>query len=407
MRIVWLAIITIIFTSLSSLSHAQFEDLGGIIEEIIKGSQIPGQTPIYEDTAIETIPVTIIYDVPVPLDDHTLTLSAYTPHDPSGISKDTQLLGQTRLMMNGLSPPVKLGLTIPSAMTKDLTFIRISAEIHDTNNNRVMIHEREGIFRGSEPPSLTLISASQSAPISKAPEISVLELINGEVFIRDKARVPNNGTLTIQLLENALAGGRALSIAAEKTISIEQNYPPYAFTLERGLVAGNHPNVLSLKAWITDWAGRKTHVLRKPVSYNGPDTQYKIILDALAQGNQTSAGKHLNPALMAQTLIEGEAFFDPRNGIPREAKMKVTLSKSIGAFGENPTLATQTIIVNARDTRIPFSLSTASTNFDPFIPAPILKLEIIDSRGNIYYDSGDIVAVEGVQMVQLYARRGF
>ena len=407
MRSVWFAIITIILTSLSSSSHAQFEDLGEIIEEIIKGSQIPGQTPIYEDTAIETVPITIIYDVPVPLDDHTITLSAHTPHDPSGISKHTQLLGQTRLMMNGLSSPLKLGLTIPSAMTKDLTFIRISAEIQDTNNNRVMIHEREGIYRGSEPPSLNLISTSQSDPISNAPEISGLELINGEVFIRDKARVPNNGTLTIQLSENTLAGGQSLIIAAEKNIPIDQNYPPYAFTLERGLVTGNQSNVLSLKAWIADWAGRKTHILREPVSYNGPDTQYKIILDALAQGSQTSAGRHLNPALMAQTIVRGEAVFDPSNGIPTGAKMKVTLNKSIGAFGENTTLATQTIIVNAHDTRIPFSLSTASTNFDPFIPASILKLEILDSRGNIYYDSGDIVAVEGDQLVQLYARRGF
>ena len=407
MRSVWLAIITIILTSLSFSSHAQFEDLGGIIEDIIKGSQIPGQTPIYEDTAIETIPITIIYDVPASLDDHVIILSAFTPHDPSGISKHTQLLGQTRLMMNGLSSPLKLGLTIPSSMTKELTFIRISAEIQDTNNNRVMMHEREGIYRGSEPPSLNLISTSQSDPISNAPEISGLELINGEVFIRDKARVPNNGTLTIQLLENALAGGRSLTIAAEKIISIERDYPPFAFTLERGLVAENESHVLSLNAWITDWAGRKTHILREPVSYNGPDTQYKIILDALAQGSQTSVGKHLNPALMAQTFVKGEAVFDPSNGIPTGAKMKVTLNKSIGAFGEKPTLATQTIIVDARDTRIPFSLSTASTNFDPFIPAPILKLEIIDNHGNIYYDSGDIVAVEGDQLVQLYARRGF
>ena len=407
MRNIWLAIISVILTSVSSISHAQFEDLGGIIEDIIKGSQIPGQTPIYEAAAIDTVPVTILYDVPVPLDDHTITLSAHTPHDPSGISKNTQLLGQTRLMMNGLSAPLKLGLTIPSTMTKDLTFVRISAEVHDTNNNRVMMHEREGIYRGSEPPTLTLISTSQSDPIAEIPEISGLELINGEVFIRDKLHIPNGGTLTIQLLENALAGGHSLSIAAEKVIPIERNYPPYAFTLERGLVAGNQPNILSLKAWISDWAGRKTHILREPVSYNGPNTQYKIILDALAQGSQTSSGKHLNPALMAQTIVKGEAVFDPSNGIPMGAKMQVTLSKSIGAFGENPTLATQTIIVNARDRRIPFSLSTASTNFDPFIPAPILKLEIIDRRGNIYYDSGDIVAVEGVQMVQLYARRSF
>ena len=78
----------------------------------------------------------------------------------------------------------------------------------------------------------------------------------------------------------------------------------------------------------------------------------------------------------------------------------------MGAFGENRVISQQTILMNSQQgSRIPFSLSAASTNFDPFIPAPILKLEILDSRGNIFYDSGDIRAAEGNQTIQLYARR--
>ena len=108
---------------------------------------------------------------------------------------------------------------------------------------------------------------------------------------------------------------------------------------------------------------------------------------------------------MAQTIIAGDAVYDPNNGIPSGARLKATLSKSVGAFGENRVLSQQTIIVGQQGNRIPFSLAAASTNFDPFIPAPILKLEITDTRGNIYYDSGDISAREGHQTIQLYPRQ--
>ena len=88
--------------------------------------------------------------------------------------------------------------------------------------------------------------------------------------------------------------------------------------------------------------------------------------------------------------------------MPRGARLKATLIKSVGAFGENRILAQQTTFIDLdRNNRIPYSLSVPSTNFDPFIPAPVLKLEITDSQGNVYYDSGDISAAEGNQTIQL------
>ena len=77
-------IIVLIFTSAISLPcYAQYEDLGEILEEIIKQGT-PSQTPIYGGAAIETIPVTIRFDVPDSLDNHMIILSAHTPKDPSG-----------------------------------------------------------------------------------------------------------------------------------------------------------------------------------------------------------------------------------------------------------------------------------------------------------------------------------
>jgi len=407
MRHFWLILCAIILSVFGQTSHAQYNDLGEIIEEIINGSKSPSQTPIYGTDTIETIPVMIRFDVPGNLDDHTIIISAYTPNDPSGNTTKSQLLGQNRLLLNNIDSPFQLSIAAPKSVTKDIAFARITAEIRDENNNRVMINEREGLYRGTEPPEITLIATGNLPKTIAAPQITGLEIINGKVFIRDKNHTPKDGHLTIQLLESALVGGTSITIAAEEVISLDRNYPPYAFTMDRGLTSDDKNTPLSLKAWVTDWAGRKTHVLRQPVAYNGPDSEYKLTLDSITQGLNTQAGRQLDPSLMARTIVEGNAVYDPSHGTPTGARLKATLSKAVGAFGENRVLSEQTIIVSSHDGRIPFSLSAASTNFDPFIPAPILKLELTDSRGNIFYDSGDIRASEGRQTIQLYPQRRF
>jgi len=131
----------------------------------------------------------------------------------------------------------------------------------------------------------------------------------------------------------------------------------------------------------------------------------KLKLDVLAQGANTQAGRNLDPNLMAQTTLTGEALYDARAPMPSDARLKVTLSRAVGAVGENRILSTQTIIIRGFEGRVPFSLSTASTYFDPLIPAPFLNLQIVDRNDRIYFDSGDISAREGPQNIQLYTRR--
>jgi len=397
----------LMFSVFSSPAYAQLEDFGDILEDIINGSKIPGQTPIYGESSIETIPVSIRYDVPSDLDGHMLIISAFIPNDPSGIKTKPRLLGQTQILLDGLKQPLQLVIAVPETVTRDLTFSRITAEIRDANNNRVMINEREGLYRGSEPPEITLIATGQNFTPPQTLPISGFEIVSGEVHLSGNQRLPRGGTLTIQLLENSLAGGTSLTIAAEDTISIDQQFPPFKFTLDKGITSTDQDTPLAIKAWVTDWAGRKTHIIRKPVPYNGPETNYKLTLDTLTQGLNTRAGQNLDPTLMAQSIVHGEAVFDPSNGMPGGARLTATLNKAVGAFGDDRVLSQQTIIVNSNINRVAFSLSTASTNFDPLIPSPILSLEIVDSRGNIFYDSGDIQARDGAQTVQLYPRRNF
>ena len=386
-------------------AHAQLEDLGGILEDILGGGQLPGQTPIYGETGIESIPVLIRYDNTTNYGNHVLVLTAFLPKDPRGVKQNSPMLGQTRLLLTGLEPPLQVTIPVPRNVTQDLTFARITAEVIDANQNRVLTTERDGVFRGTEAPELTLEPINALAKAVQRPEYTGFETINGEVSVNNKNTRLNRGTLTIQLLENALAGGTSVIIAAEKVINIDGTALPILFNLDRGLTSQDLNTPLAFKAWINDWSGRKTHVMRTPVPYNGPDINYQLKLDVLAQGANTHAGRNLDPNLMAQATVSGDALFEARSGMPIDARLRVTLSRAVGAVGENRVLSTQTIIVRGFEGRTPFALSTASTNFDPLIPAPLLNLQIVDRNNRVYFDSGDVRAKEGPQTVQLYARR--
>jgi len=396
-----LLIFASVILSFAPQAHAQFEDLGGILEDIL-GGQIPDQTPIYGETGIENIPVTLRYDIGTDFTDHMLIVTAYAPKDPSGKRIKPQMLGQTRLLLTGLEQPLQLVIAVPRSVTENLIFSRITAEVTDENSNQVLISERDGLYRGTEPPTLTLRPVGTATPPSQHPNYIGLETIKGTVKISGRKPTLRGGSLTVQLLENALAGGTSVTIAAEKVISVDNLSPPFDFTLDRGVPEQGANVPLAFKAWISDWAGRKTHVMRKSVAYNGPDIDYTLTLDALAQGQDTRAGQNLDPNLMAQAIVSGEAVFDANKGLPSNARLKVTLSKAVGAFGENRTLATQTIVLNGFSGNARFALSTASTNFDPLIPAPILTLQIVDRNDRIYFESGEVRAREGPQTIRLY-----
>jgi len=56
------------------------------------------------------------------------------------------------------------------------------------------------------------------------------------------------------------------------------------------------------------------------------------------------------------------------------------------------------------ETSIPFTLTTDSTHFDPYAPAPFLSVTITDINGRIYYASGDIRAREDKNFIRLFPR---
>jgi len=180
--------IVLAFGSLAAPAHAQFEDLSGILEDIM-GGPMPGQTPFYGETAIETIPVLIRYDMDTDFDEHILVVSAYTPTDPSGGSKKAQMLGQTRLLMTGLQQPLQVTLSVPRTVTKDLTFARITAEILDENQNQVLTTDRDGIYRGHEALELTLKSTLNTRCEAMRAMQSTEQY--RDLFVRTRCKVDN------------------------------------------------------------------------------------------------------------------------------------------------------------------------------------------------------------------------
>jgi len=144
--------------------------------------------------------------------------------------------------------------------------------------------------------------------------------------------------------------------------------------------------------------------MNEPIGYNGPEIDYSIPLIGLRQGRNTKRGLNLPAELMAQTLVQGEASFDPVNGIPGGARLKVQLKQDRGDFNVNPVLAEQTLLLHRLETKIPFTLTTDSTHFDPYAPAPFLSVSLTDSNGRIYYTSGDIRAREDRNFIRLFPR---
>ena len=144
--------------------------------------------------------------------------------------------------------------------------------------------------------------------------------------------------------------------------------------------------------------------MRKPVSYNGPEIDYTLRLDSLKQGTETKRGRNFNFEPLAQTVVQGETEFNPVNGIPQQARLNIKLKQDRGDFYKNPILTEQTLIIPSNTTQIPFQLVADSIYFDPYVPAPILSVSLTDKTGRVYYQSGEIRAREGQNIVRLYPR---
>lgn len=360
----------------------------------------PNLTPLEPVTNIETLPVKLLYDGPKLEGSFLLEISLSKP-DRDFPNRPSQLISQSTLHFKTINQETDALLNL----TEEIDDLQIEASLRDVNGNLVLetshaipVASKETRFIRLSPP------IPSDGQIPKVPDFTGVEMIAGKIILPSKAKVPHDAKLHVQLLENALAGGLSMELIAQDSRPVLLVDGELQFSLQRGIWDRQDTPDLSFKVWITDRAGRKIFVMNETVGYNGPDIEYSIRLEGLKQGKDTRRGLNLSPDLMAQTLVQGEAIFDPVNGIPGAARLKIQLKQDRGDFNRNPILTEQTLLLQGLETRIPFTLTTDSTHFDPYAPAPFLSVAITDSHGRIYYTSGDIRAREDQNFIRLFPR---
>jgi uncharacterized lipoprotein YbaY len=363
------------------------------------GLPAPKLTPIRDHVSPTALPVKLLYDGPQLRGAFTLSI-AVSQRAPLPADPVLQPVSQSTLHLKSLGHETEAVVTLPEI--KD--GLHIEAVLRDENENLVLetTHPLPVLSR-----DLRLLRLAPPVPFDpptiSIPDFTAVETIAGKIILPPKTALPPQSMVHIQLVENALAGGLSMKLAAQDSGPALAQNGEIPFALQRGIWERHDDPDLTLKAWISDFMGRKTFVMSAPVAYNGSEINYRLRLDGLKQGVETKRGRNLNPDLMAQTLVMGEAQFDPVIGIPGQARLQIKLSQDRGDFN-NPILAEQTLILRGMETSIPFSLTTDSTHFDPYAPAPFLSASLTDSSGRVYYTSGEIRAREGRNSIRLYPR---
>lgn len=358
-------------------------------------------TQIQSTSLPKGLPVKLFYYGPPVNGNHALTITLSKQGDTAPEARPRPL-SQTTLHLTELSFETDAIITLP----KETSGLQVKAVVRDENQNLVLETSSSVPVLNDDLRLLILTPPPVSTPKQTTDilEFTSVETISGKILLPKNSPSLDGALVHIQLLENALAGGLSMQMVAQDVRPAVAKEGEIIFSLDRGLWERRDDPDLAFKAWITDSRGRKVFVMDRPVSYNGPDIEYVLNLDSLKQGKDTKRGKNLDPSLLAQTLVQGEALFDPVLGIPGQARLKIRLSQDRGDFNSNPTLAEQTLILRGMETRIPFSLVTDSTNFDPYAPAPFLSVALTDNFGRIYYESGEIRAREDQNNIRLYPR---
>lgn len=364
------------------------------------GVPAPEMTPIRNQTSQTALPVKLFYDGPRLSGPFTLTLTvSQRAALPAALL--FKPISRSTLYLDTFGSETEAVVTLTDVSDG----LQIEAVLRDENENLVLetVHPLPVLSRNLRILTLAPPSLPELTPMP-IPDFTGLETISGKIILPRITAIPPQSVVHIQLLENALAGGLSLHLAAQDARPAIAENGEITFALQRGIWERRDDPDLAFKAWISDSVGRKIFVMSTPVSYNGPEIEYQLRLDSLKQGKETKRGQNLNPELMAQTLVQGEAQFDPVMGIPGQARLQIKLRQDRGDYNQNPILAEQTLILRGMETRIPFSLTTDSTHFDPYAPAPFLSVSLTDSIGRVYYTSGEVRASEGQNSIRLYPR---
>ncbi len=411
LRAHFLLLAGVIFT-LSTPAHAQ-RDIGDVLGGIfgsgpVQGQPLPGQ--------IETIPVDVRYDFkdvyPGLPPEASLIVTAYAP-PPANVRRTHPLMiGETRLLLSDLKPPLQVVIAAPSSVTRDIPYARIEARIVDGEGHVLLEATRSGEYRGRRParmvldkhPNTTQGSVPPQTPRNpQAPPNPVrMQTLHGSAIINGRTPDLRGATLIVQLVEDSLAGGTKQTIYGEKRVALDRKTPPFNFeilTSSNGKAA-TPPKIL--KAWITDWAGRKILELPSPVPYTGPNFDYHLVFEA-AHGVASPNPSPVPTPNGATLPVQGRVEFNAWKGLPAGSQLLIDLERM--DYRALPAqIASKRLPVDARTGTLDFTLDVPRTDMDPNLPTPRLRVRIIDPAGRILFSNpGGTPVQNGLNTIKLRA----
>ena len=407
MRFLWPIIAALAL--LVSPAHAQIDD---IFDDIFgkRGSQHPfpqGQHPAFG--MIDNIPVDIYIHNAGSLDDHFLIVTAFAAPAPNVRQAAPRMIGQTQILLNGMGKDLQIIVAAPEPVTRDIDYARIEARIVDANGNTVLSEERSGEYRGRTPAKIDLIrpgGGSISNP-QTGTQSGAVETVRGTVGIQNGV-APNfrGATLVVELVEDGLAGGpaNAMTVLGQTRIDIDQKSAPYDFSVDAFMPQSQNGAPIALRAYVEDWAGRRTMETPVTTPYRGPGERYNLSLAPFAGETVTTGTPPPSTQNTAPTqTVNGEARFDAVRGLPAGSKLIVTISRDYGTPSQDRTVYKDVTPLDGLSGYIGFDFTPGEILFELGRPDPVIKAVVVDNRGNVFFESQNQPLNRGFNSIRLEA----
>lgn len=418
-----IAILTLLALSIMSLSLSPTasarQQQGGFPDILgdIFGGQTPspyGNAPIF-GVYIENIPVQVTFDSRPDLlpPGAMLVLTATAPPDPNVRRARPLVIGETRLLISRLAPPLSLVIAVPSDMARELDYAQIDAKIIDVNGNTAYRLENSAHYSGGQPPFLALepVGAFTATPPGTGGPMPPytppkIEVIDARIELPVGSTLMRGSTLVLQVTEVALAGGTRPSTVKEERVDIDQRKAPFSVKLNVPTGADGVLDSPQLTAYIEDWTGQKTFVYPRPVPINpaqgGQRARVAVRLDPILTGSQVipDAPDYILPSAQS-TPVYGKAVFDAWKGLPRDSFLTV---KALDPNNLSRSFNEITIPLNSRSGYIDFSFEYNEGAQPLNGPAPLLSAQITNSSNQSLFTTRRLrAAVTGENTIELSA----
>lgn len=252
-------------------SHAQqVPDYGQIIRDIIEGAPIAAP-----NAQVTTIPVTVSFDIAEPLTGYRLSLTA--------LDANSEIVGQSVLRLTGLSAPITLPVHIAGGANAGVIVLRGSLD--DPTRQRSWQSLNDTVYSGAP---LQMRLSPTVTDTDNPQTIDGFKRVSGTVILKNPSTIFAGAVLTVELIEDGLAGGTGSPVKGSTQVTITDPTRPVPFDMSFGVPSGGFIGALGLKATVRDWAGRVTHVMPGRLSYTGTQQSYQLTLDSLRQGAEVA-----------------------------------------------------------------------------------------------------------------------